>query len=301
MTNHNVEGVLLIIVSYNPKMEELQKLLSVLSDQGDICLVDNGSMNSSLIESRLSHLLRFSFFSEKNIGLAAALNKGIGLAIDGGYEAVILFDQDSVPTNDFVAKMHGQYVEVSDRSPTNSCAALGPRLMDPESGKLTPFKQFTWPWFLSDQVKKDFSNVYCCDFLITSGCYIPTSVFEIVGLMKEDYFIDNVDLEWCFRAKSFGYSILGCDAAVLYHAIGEHQKNALSKKLGIKKHKPYRSYYTTKNRLDLYKKKYAPTAWKFRDSIRFILKTLMLITINRDRALYFRYIMLAIRNKPIDD
>ena len=47
--------------------------------------------------------------------------------------------------------------------------------------------------------------------------------------MKESYFIDNIDLEWCFRAKSLGFDLVGTDAAVLYHAIGERSSNPLVK------------------------------------------------------------------------
>ena len=48
-----------------------------------------------------------------------------------------------------------------------------------------------------------------------------------IGAMKESYFIDNIDLEWCFRAKSKGYELIGTDQAVLYHAIGERSSNPL--------------------------------------------------------------------------
>ena len=47
--------------------------------------------------------------------------------------------------------------------------------------------------------------------------------------MKESYFIDNIDLEWCFRAKSKGYELIGTDEAVLYHAIGERSSKSVSK------------------------------------------------------------------------
>lgn len=299
VSDFRVNNVLLIVVSYNPDMEELKHLLGLLSSQGDLCLVDNGSENSSSIKENFLHLLSYSFFLPENIGLAAALNKGIELAIESNFEVVVLFDQDSVPKNDFVLNLHEKYQEISASNP-GCCAVLGPRLVDPDSGALTPFKEFTWPLFKSDRRFEHFSGVFQSDFVITSGSYIPLEVLKSVGLMKEEYFIDNVDLEWCFRAKSLGFSVLGCDDAVLYHAIGEVQDNTLSKILGIKKHKPYRSYYTTKNRLDLYKKSYVPTAWKFRDFVRFLLKTLMLIVFDSKRAQYFRYITLAIKNSPID-
>ena len=110
---------------------------------------------------------------------------------------------------------------------------------------------------------------------------------DSIGTMKEAFFIDNVDLEWCFRAKSQGYDVVGTDAAVLYHAIGERSDNPLVRSGFMAQHNPSRTYYSSRNRVHLYGIDYAPKGWKVRDRMRFFLKTSWLLLASPQRAEYW--------------
>ena len=112
--------------------------------------------------------------------------------------------------------------------------------------------------------------------------------------MKEDYFIDNVDLEWCFRAKSLGFDIVGTDDAVLYHAIGERSENPLVRTGLMAQHNPSRTYYSSRNRTHLYRRSYSPLGWKLRDCIRFLIKASWLVVCSQDRRLYWQSIRAGI-------
>ena len=109
--------------------------------------------------------------------------------------------------------------------------------------------------------------------------------------MKESYFIDNVDLEWCFRAKSLGFDLVGTDAAVLYHAIGERSSNPLVRG-GVDRTAQSLAYRITRVGIE-----YICTArrllsrWggSLRDMIRFILKaSLALADLWAKRREYFQ-------------
>ena len=117
--------------------------------------------------------------------------------------------------------------------------------------------------------------------------------------MKESYFIDNVDLEWCFRAKSKGYELVGTDAAILYHAIGERSSNPFVRAGIIAQHSPQRSYFSSRNRVHLYGMNYSPTGWKYRDIIRFIIKTIWLLITSPDRKEYCKNIFLGIKDAKL--
>jgi rhamnosyltransferase len=57
-------------------------------------------------------------------------------------------------------------------------------------------------------------------FLATSGSLIDLAAFDRVGPFRADFFIDGVELEWCFRAWSLG---LGCYVArdvAIPHRVG---------------------------------------------------------------------------------
>ncbi len=294
------EKLLSVIVSFNPDLEELEKLVSLLAGQSDVCLVDNGSNDVDKLKDQLGPQLTYFLPQQCNIGLASALNLGIKCAQEGAYSAVLLFDQDSLPVGNFVRYLHACYQLLEDKTSLD-CALIGPRLIHPETRQATLFKQFKWPFFKNDVEVDELPGIYYSDFVITSGSYIPLSSIEKVGLMKEEYFIDNIDLEWCFRALSKDMFVLGCDAAQLMHSIGEEQTNPLFRRLGLKQHKPKRSYYTTRNRLNLYKQPYAPSAWKVRDFLRFLIKTSLLLLMSKDRKALWHYISLAMRGKPIRD
>ena len=75
--------------------------------------------------------------------------------------------------------------------------------------------------------------------------------------MKESYFIDNVDLEWCFRAKSLGFDLVGTDGAVLYHAIGERE-NPLVRAGFMAQHNPPHLLFQPQSDASLSAKLFAP-------------------------------------------
>jgi rhamnosyltransferase len=112
------------------------------------------------------------------------------------------------------------------------------------------------------------------DFVVSSGMLAPLAVYEEVGLPEEGLFIDNIDLEWCFRARAHGYTFFGVCAAELQHQLGDATAFLPGlKQLGpIHLHSPLRQYYIARNRVALYFRSYCPLAWKFHDIFRLAFK-----------------------------
>jgi rhamnosyltransferase len=160
----------------------------------------------------------------------------------------------------------------------------------------TPFKLFSKIFWRSDRSFASQEKHFIADFLITSGSLLTLKCIAEVGDMKESYFIDNIDLEWCFRAKSLGFDLVGTDAAVLYHAIGERSSNPLVKAGLFAQHNPSRTYYSSRNRIHLYGAAYSPLGWKLRDMIRFTLKACWLLITSSQRRQYFQTIRSGIRD-----
>ncbi|WP_299980342.1 glycosyltransferase family 2 protein [uncultured Pseudoteredinibacter sp.] len=296
----NVNKELLsIVVSYQPDLDQLKNLLDSLAKQSHVCLVDNGSRQAEEIAQLAESRVQFFFPQSSNIGLADALNIGIQCAEVESYQAVLLFDQDSTPVGDYAANMVGVYDSLQSES-RHRCAVIGPRLLDPETGSRTDFKLFSGLVAKADKQLDELAGVYESSFVITSGSYIPLDIIRRVGPMRSSYFIDNIDLEWCFRATSMGLLVLGSDNVSLIHSIGEKQENTLFKRLGFKHHNPKRFYYTTRNRIDLYRQKYSPTGWKVRDIVRFALKTSLLLLLSKDRKQIWHYTKLAFLGRPLE-
>ena len=286
-----------IVVTYKPDITALLKLLGQLNKETDFVVIDNDSQNiEKLSESiKVYEQCRKIICLERNEGLAKALNIGIDWALENGRKFVFLFDQDSSLCDLFVNRMIGAYYDAS-KSSKEGLAAVGPRIINPQTMRQTRFKVFNRLIFRSDRAFSTSASHYIADFLITSGTLLILKHIDDIGYMKESYFIDNVDLEWCFRAKSKGYDLIGTDEAVLYHAIGERSISPLVRAGIMAQHNPARSYYSSRNRVHLYRTDYSPIGWKFRDIIRFAIKGIWLIITSHDRKKYWHYISSGIRD-----
>lgn len=290
-----------IVVTWQPDLTVLQRLMSKLLCQGvDLAVVDNGSSNQSDIAALINRLAKPSARQAdseqgqatitwlpwaENHGLAAGMNHGLSWAAEHEYQLAWLFDQDSDLKDDFCQQMLSAWHKGNELS--DKLAALGPRLVDPDTGRKTPFRCFRLR-DRSDSKLPGSDDLYMTDFLISSGTLLSLAALDKIGDMKASYFIDNVDLEWCFRARSRGWQILGCDRAQLLHSIGETSTNPLVKRGVMVSHGPLRYYYSTRNRFHLRRQAYAPLDWVWRDRLRFLIKTLFLMITDKRRAEYWQ-------------
>ena len=286
-----------IVVTYHPEMAALLKLLSQLNRETDFLVIDNGSPEADRFKDSIlaySRCLEYRQLME-NVGLARALNHGLEEAQRRNYRFALLFDQDSSLGDMYVESLLGAYQDALDLS-SEKIAAIGPRVINPQTRRQTPFKLLSRIFFRSDRPFYGNRHLFQADFLITSGTLLPLSCLDDVGPMKASYFIDNVDLEWCFRAKARGYALAGTDRAILYHAIGERSNNPLVRKGLLAKHNPDRTYYSSRNRVHLYSVSYSPWGWKIRDSARFFIKACWLILTSAQRRQYWQNITAGIRD-----
>lgn len=286
-----------VVVSWQPDLVVLGDLLKQLAAQScPVIVIDNGSSNVGILSQTIADISAEISLIEwpDNKGLATALNEGLRLARARGCDGAFLFDQDSRIDADFCDAMQQAFQKAVAVSP-QPVAAIGPRLQDPETGHRTPFRKFGW-WRRSNRQVSVAADLYSADFLITSGTLLSLGSLDETGFMKDEYFIDNIDLEWCFRARAHGYALYGTDAAFLFHRIGEQSGNPLVKAGILVKHNPLRSYYSTRNRVHLWRQHYAPLDWKLRDMLRFVLKSTWLIVFSGQGRDYWREIRRGLRD-----
>lgn len=297
MSNEQNARSCAVVVTYRPDITALLKLLGQLNKETDFLVIDNASPDigrlaeSIIVYDRCQNLIRL----DKNEGLAKALNIGISWAIENNFDYAFLFDQDSRLCDLFVSRMIGAYHDANKQS-RQGIAAVGPRIINTQTMRQTPFKLFNRFMLRSDRLFASTKSHFIADFLITSGTLLILKHLGEIGRMKESYFIDNVDLEWCFRAKSKGFDLIGTDDAVLYHAIGERSSSTLVRAGIMAQHNPARTYYSSRNRTHLYRVPYSPLGWKLRDMIRFSIKAIWLLTFSKDRKQYWNNIRSGIRD-----
>lgn len=265
-----------VMVSYCPSIELLSAAVLALDGQVQgLCIVDNGSPASqrealrALASGERRHLLELG----ANLGVATAQNRGIQFARERGADAVLLLDQDSVAAPDMVARLRAGLGKL--RRQGVALAAVGPRLVDRRSGASSPFVRFRFPGIRKLHCGNGLQTLFETDFLISSGTLIPVAVLDVVGLPEDALFIDNVDLEWSFRARSCGVPLYGVCDAILEHSIGDRVIRILG--VTLYRHGTVRQYYITRNRILLYRRSYAPVAWIVQDAARVFIKVLLSI------------------------
>ena len=283
-----------ITVVYEPPPDRLLAQIRMIASQVDLCiLVNNGDAGvldeimSRVPDSGAIRVLHL----RANLGVAAALNRGLDVAAQAGAKWALLLDQDSIPGSEFVASL----LEDALREECNSAlvAAIGPHIVLPRDGTDLPFIRVGW---LGDRhFHEGLGGTVDCDFLITSGCLVRMAAVARIGGFDEGLFIDSVDLEWSFRARSQGYRLLGSFGTTLDHEIGSRSK-MVAGVLRVVVHPPVRLYFMTRNRILLYRRGYVPAKWKGKDCGRMIMKFFVMCLFVAPRLQYARMSWLGVRD-----
>lgn len=289
MTSTPIE-VCAVIVSYQPEPAAIAALVSVVLPQvGALVIVDNASTGhwqfalGQMLSARGGALLA----QPHNIGLAAAQNQGIDWARSKGYSHVLLLDQDSTPGDGMVASL---LRALQDASATGKVAAVGPCFHDLRDGRTAPFVQIGFPLNRKLRCTTDLQLI-ACDFLISSGTLIPLRVLDQVGAMDVGLFIDNVDLEWGFRAQALGYALYGVGSATMHHRLGDDRRMLPFGGGQVVVHGPLRLYYMMRNRVLLYHMPHVPSVWKAQDLLRVMAKLFLFSVLIGPRLRNLRYML----------
>jgi rhamnosyltransferase len=158
--------------------------------------------------------------------------------------------------------------------------AAGPVFVDERGGEPPSFLRVGFPSNTVVHASPELGWV-STDVLITSGCLITRACLEDVGCMRDDLFIDNVDLEWGFRARAAGWQLIGVPAALLHHSIGDARDEApqwvrlLTGRHSVLRYSAIRHYFITRNRVLLYWMPHVPWRWKLQDALRLPVKCVL--------------------------
>lgn len=229
----SADNVCALVVTYYPDDGFVDRLEQVLPQVGKVVVIDNtpletvsmdvkaaiqGLPNTELIENRV------------NKGIAEALNQGLAFAAENGFDWLLTLDQDTQCQPDMVKTLI-RLSEVCRPRPL----VLGSNYFDPQTNRTkVPIGQ-----------KDD-------DFLeqktvITSGCLIDVRQALSIGGFRADYFIDQVDHEFCLRARAHGYTVIISRKSLMTHSVGRPGGVRLPFLGVLPNHPPVRKYYIARN------------------------------------------------------
>lgn len=260
-------SVIAIVVTYQPDLAALQRQFEALAPQvAAVAIVDNGSRDDLaawLAAQPAAGAAHAVLPLGTNRGIAAAQNAGIAWARERSASHVLLMDQDSLPAPRMVAAL----LAASGAQP--SVAAVGPRYLDIRQDNPPPFIRVEG-LRLRRLACEPGRPVVPVDYLIASGCLIPMAALDVVGTMREDLFIDYVDIEWGLRARSAGLQSYGACEAAMSHSLGDAPVHFAGRAIPV--HSPLRHYYHVRNAVLLYREPWVPLNWKLVDGWRLLLK-----------------------------
>lgn len=252
------QKVIAIIITYNPDLEKLLLNLIALNDQIDRCvIVDNTPITNHTLEIGSSFNFAIeTVYLQENKGIAFAQNIGIKIAENHLASHIFFLDQDSIAGKNCVALLLTS-IERANVNGINiaACCAL-PHDKNYPAGYPIIIEDTGWPKRVIPRQSVDVEVMHS----ISSGSLVPVNAIEQIGYMHEELFIDYVDIEWCLRARSLGFSIVVNTSASLSHCLG---KDAPPKKRYryIPIYDATRVYYQVRNSIKLARMKHVPIKW----------------------------------------
>lgn len=228
--------VSVVIVSYNTSdllnncLSSIEAWLEANSHTGEIIVVDNASTDgtASMIQRRFPDVTLIQ--NRHNSGFAAANNQGMRAA-SGRH--ICLLNPDTTILGD----AFGQLADYLDANP--GVGLIGPRLMYPDGTvqpsrrrfptRLTGYLESTiiqdyWPdnkvvrrYYLADKPNDQTQTV---DWLVGACLMVRREAIASAGLLDERYFMYSEEIEWCYRLKQYGWSIVYLPSAAVVHHEG---------------------------------------------------------------------------------
>lgn len=222
-----------VVVLYNPKLDVIENIDSYLNQIDFLYIIDNSEKKSNFISEYFQSVEKIEYlFNNYNFGIAAALNIAANKAISRGFIFLLTMDQDSkAPAN-----MINSLLEVARNNKNVGIAS--------------PLHSNKYGTHLA---KKD--PVEKVIIAMTSGNLLSLEAYKKLGQFNEEYFIDYVDIEYCFRMHRYGYEIIRLNDVILEHNEADlSARKIFNRTYYPHNHKPFRLYYKTRNLLYLREK-----------------------------------------------
>lgn len=245
-------GIVVGIVAFRPDPKHLQNLVCAASAEAEHVIVfANGALAAPLSAS-LREAAADLIEADCNLGIAEALNMIALAARLRGASRLMLLDEDAVWSTGTPARLSSLLDAL--RAAGENAAVIGPRIVAPNSAYIAP-RYFS----VGGKAHKGARAVR---YVITSGSLVDLDAFRCVGPFRSDFFIDMVDVEWCFRAQSKGYSCWCAADVRVEHSVGQGEVRALGMRATRQPQFRFRAY--ARNLSHCLTLAHVPWRWKAR-------------------------------------
>lgn len=224
-------NVCAVVVAYCPDDGFEARLQTILPQVALLVVVDNTPEAITLSsEFRATWGERLHCIANHaNRGIAAALNQGLEFAGKRAYSWLLTLDQDTQCYPDMLHVLGNAYADCFPPP-----AVIGSNYFDPQNHRLKVKAKRHQAWLVQKTV-------------ITSGCLVDVAVALGLHGFREDYFIDQVDHEFCLRLRAHGHRIVISSKPAMEHSVGRPGGARLPFIGVLPNHQPVRKYYIARN------------------------------------------------------
>ena len=223
--------VFIIILNWNNWADTEECLKSLENNDYPNCevvVVDNGSDEKlEILDSKIKVI-----YNEENLGFSEGNNIGIRYALKNGADYVLLLNNDTIASDDFLGKL----VEAGESN--KKIGFLGPKIYslaedikvrpsDLDDNKQIWFAGGRVNWLYNKGTMKGYGEIdkgqYDLPALqetkyITGCCLLAKrEAIKKIGLMPDEYFLYYEDADWSLRAKKLGFKVVFVPAAKIWH------------------------------------------------------------------------------------
>lgn len=215
----------------------LESLRKLDYDNFRTIVVDNGSENKEAEKLKKKFPETTVLPLPVNMGFTGGNNAGIDLALKQKADYVLLLNNDTVVTKDFLDKMVDFY-EIEPRA-----GAVSPRILylDKKTIWFDGAKLVIWLGISRNMHKGQKvgsaslpTEPFRTGYNSGAALLMSTKLLKQVGKLNDRYFIYYEDLEWCYKAAKLGQFPYVVPKAVIYHkksaSTGEGGKSRFSKR-----------------------------------------------------------------------
>lgn len=226
--------VVAVTVTFNAGDDWEPFLASVLAQRGidwHLVVVDNAS--SDMTRSKLAGIddPRITvILNDSNLGVAAANNQGIGVALARGADQLLILNNDT----EFDADL---FAGLTDSLLANGVDAVSPLIPFFDRADLIWFGGGSFQRRLGvlnihdhhdEPLDRISSQPFTIDYAPTCCLQVARHVFETIGCMDEEYFVYWDDTDFCWRLRAAGFRILLDPQLRLLHKVARSTGGALS-------------------------------------------------------------------------
>lgn len=217
----------LCITLYNPIDKYIENILSISDIFDKVYVYDNTDYTDSKnLYSYFCVKKNILYFSNNsNDGLCVAFNVACRQSAKDSIEWLLFLDQDSTFDKDSILALKKHAEEVDQ----NKVGMIGPRIV--------------YQWESKDNLKPK-KTIEHPKWIITSGSMLSINAYKTVGDFDENYFINYIEPDYCFRLRLLHFDIVVFNDVLLFQIIGYGKESG--KKVGT--HSPLRLYYTHRNK-----------------------------------------------------